>query len=335
MIYLEDNVLSHSKMVMAGDDGVMMWLRGLTWLKEQKSPDGRIPKAVVLARMAPIFGGKALNPAPIMKRLVEVGCWHDDGDHVVVHGYVERNEAAIQRTEIAKTKAHKRWAKEKERRAEAAEKGAVAPARAKPQQMPEQSRGNAAADAGGNAGGRCNSPQRTDTEPPSLPSPHRNGIADPAEGGSGYAEEPPPPDPGGDEPAAGELSSPPTTTDADPVRSGLARIDRTLRDTCPPAMDRVYGQRRDELRDLLRGGADVELAVCAIRQGATNDGAPIRADRAIAALRTGKQSGPSGHVPPRIDPKQVDRERAEQEAVLDDPAAFTSGLAEARKALGR
>lgn len=252
MIYLEDNILDHPKMVAAGDDGFAMWMRGMQWLKQQRSSTGRIPKAVVIARLAPIFGGKALQPAPIMRRLISAGCWHDEGDYVLVHGYVERNEASIQRSELAKEKADKRWAKERERRANG---HAPADAPASDLQVPQHEPGT------------CNSPQSTDhVEAPSLTHPV---VAPQDEGGS---------------------------EDTAAVRSGMARVDRTLRDSCPPAMNRLYGERRARMRALLTEGADVELALAAIRQGAPSEGAPLRADRAIDAMEAGKV--PQGDRPP-------------------------------------
>ena len=117
MIYLEDAFMDHPKMVAVGDEGIVMWLRGIQWLKEQRSHDGRIPKAVVHRHCVPVIRGKPLPSEPIMRRLIEVGSWHDEGASVVVHGYTERNESSIRRSEAGKRNAEKRW--EKRRMADA------------------------------------------------------------------------------------------------------------------------------------------------------------------------------------------------------------------------
>lgn len=117
MIYLEDAFMDHPKMVAAGDEGILMWLRGIQWLKEQRSHDGRIPKAVVHRHCVPVIRGKPLPSEPIMRRLIEVGSWHDEGNSVVVHGYTERNESSIRRSEAGRRNAEKRW--EKRRMADA------------------------------------------------------------------------------------------------------------------------------------------------------------------------------------------------------------------------
>lgn len=89
-----------------------------------------------------------------------------------------------------------------------------------------------------------------------------------------------------------------------PVRSGMARIDRSLRDLCPPDRNTIYGDRRARLKALLSEGADVELAIAAIRQGAPNEGAPLRADRAIDAMERGKV--PQGDRAPYLKPFVAD-----------------------------
>lgn len=110
MIFLEDAFFDHRKVIAAGDDAVMLYLKGLGWLKQQRSTDGRIPLHVV-PRLAPIIRDKAVPTDPLRQRLVAVELWEDDGTEVVCHGYVERNQKAIRKSEQAKGAARKRHEK--------------------------------------------------------------------------------------------------------------------------------------------------------------------------------------------------------------------------------
>lgn len=142
--------------------------------------------------------------------------------------------------------------------------------------------------------------------------------------GPGSSEPTNPREPKGTTTSGANESDRPTTeqqdgsAETDPVRSGMARIDRSLRDLCPPDKASIYGDRRKRLKALLAGGADVELALGAIRQGAPAEGAPLRADRAIDAMERGKV--PQGDRPPYMN-------TYEPEDVVIDEDEFARGKA--------
>lgn len=106
----------------------------------------------------------------------------------------------------------------------------------------------------------------------------------------------------------------------------MKQVDRLLRDLCPPERNAIHGAKRKRLEELLAEGADVELALAAIRQGAPSEGAPLRADRAIDAMERGKV--PGGDRPPYMrtfEPEDV-------EITDEERAARLAKIAEKRKA---
>ncbi len=109
MIYLDDGFFDHRKVIAAGDDAAILYLKLLGWLKQQRSDDGRIP-AHVVPRHPVIVGGKALPLDPLVARLVAHGLWEVDGDDYLCHDYAERNEKAIRKSKQATTAARKRHA---------------------------------------------------------------------------------------------------------------------------------------------------------------------------------------------------------------------------------
>lgn len=109
MIYLDDGFFDHRKVIAAGDDAAILYLKLLGWLKQQRSDDGRIP-AYVVPRHPVIIGGKALAQDRLVAALVQHGLWVVDGDDYLCHGYAERNEKAIRKSKQAATAARKRHA---------------------------------------------------------------------------------------------------------------------------------------------------------------------------------------------------------------------------------
>lgn len=326
MIYLEDSFLDHPKMIAIGDEGVMMWLRGLKWLKEQRSTDGRIPK-VVVPRLAPVIKCRALPTGPIVERLIAAGTWHDEGDAVVVHGYVERNEASIHRSEVGRENARKRWDKRKGSTRTDAPPPSQDDATALPLQMPPQSNGKSEPNGSGNAyspQSTVHSPQGVSVDTPSLAT--ESVGADPGQGGSGYAEAPTD-DPDDDGETLAERHQSHATGDEEPP--GLRQVDALLRKVCPPKLNRLFGAPRSDLRIALRKGADLELILAAIRQGEVGEGATLRWQRAAQALADGRLPT-GGGVPARPfeAPAWVDERPP-------DPGVVAEELAKARAALTR
>lgn len=109
MIYLDDGFFDHRKVIAAGDDAAILYMKLLGWLKQQRSDDGRIP-AHVVPRHPVIINGKAVNQVPLVARLVEHGLWERDAAGFVCHGYTERNEKAIRKSKQAASAARKRYA---------------------------------------------------------------------------------------------------------------------------------------------------------------------------------------------------------------------------------
>lgn len=111
-----------------------------------------------------------------------------------------------------------------------------------------------------------------------------------------------------------------------PLQSAMERIDRLLREVCPPDKNAIYGARRQVLMNRIKEGADVELALAAIRQGAPAEGAPLRADRAIDAMERG--AVPHGDRPPYMKPFEPE----DVEISDEERAARLAKIAEKRKA---
>lgn len=117
MIYLDDAFFTHSKVTAVGDDAAILYLKGLGWLKQHRSTDGRIPLHVI-PRIAPIIRDRPLPTDPLRDRLVAVALWESEQGHVVCHGYVEFNQKAIHKSEQARNAARKRHALAAERASE-------------------------------------------------------------------------------------------------------------------------------------------------------------------------------------------------------------------------
>lgn len=115
MIYLDDGFFAHPKVIAAGGEATLLYLKALGWLKQQGSTDGRIP-TVVLPVLAPDLKGKPVTGRPLTAlaaRLVDVALWDQEGPaHWVCHGYVERNQKAINKSEQARAAARQRHAKQ-------------------------------------------------------------------------------------------------------------------------------------------------------------------------------------------------------------------------------
>lgn len=102
-VYLDDRFPEHPKVLAAGEAAAWLYVCGLAFTGRGAS-DGAIPKAVV-GRLV------TSRSAALARRLVEVGLWHDKGDHYQVHDYELWNSQAIQRRAQARRAAEARWGK--------------------------------------------------------------------------------------------------------------------------------------------------------------------------------------------------------------------------------
>lgn len=84
-VKLDDQFFSHPKARESGRDGALLFLAGLTYCARHLT-DGRIPKSAV-----PIIAAEAWAKPAAARKLVEVGLWHDKGDHYEAHDYLDRN----------------------------------------------------------------------------------------------------------------------------------------------------------------------------------------------------------------------------------------------------
>lgn len=103
-VFLDDNFPDHPKAQRAGDDAAWMFVCGLAYVSRLDTR-GIIPKQAV-GRLTGKSGPAAMKLAV---RLVDVGLWHDMGDHYLVHDYEARNARKIARVEAAKKGAEARW----------------------------------------------------------------------------------------------------------------------------------------------------------------------------------------------------------------------------------
>lgn len=90
-VRLDDQFFGNPKARRVGKDGRELFIASLCYAAAQLT-DGEIPRDVldVLAAQAQV------KATPTARRLVEVGLWHDKGDHYEIHGFHEYNESAAQ-----------------------------------------------------------------------------------------------------------------------------------------------------------------------------------------------------------------------------------------------
>lgn len=84
-VKLDDQFFSHPKAREAGRDGALLFLAGLTYCARHLT-DGKIPKTAL-----GVVAAEAWTRPSFAARLVEVGLWHDMGDHYLAHDYLDRN----------------------------------------------------------------------------------------------------------------------------------------------------------------------------------------------------------------------------------------------------
>lgn len=99
---LETGFFRHPKGGAAGLHGRALYMSGLCFCAEQLT-DGRIPKGSV-----PIVAAEAGVKPSVADTLVEVGLWHDRGDHYAVNDYFERGnptrEKVLKERDAARTR---------------------------------------------------------------------------------------------------------------------------------------------------------------------------------------------------------------------------------------
>ncbi len=97
-VKLDDGFSSHPKTLAAGCEAVALLIASLCW-SSRNLTDGVIPKHVL-----PLLLGETGVKKAAAKRLVEVGYWHEQGEHWEINGYLERNPS---RAQVEKNRA--RW----------------------------------------------------------------------------------------------------------------------------------------------------------------------------------------------------------------------------------
>ena len=80
---LDDTWQTHPKMRAIGPLGRELWLAGGLHCAQQLT-DGRIDKGIL-----PILIAQAQSKRTYVAKIVEAGLWHDEGDHYVVHDWVD------------------------------------------------------------------------------------------------------------------------------------------------------------------------------------------------------------------------------------------------------
>jgi hypothetical protein len=93
---LDDRASENAKQLRAGAKACWLWACGLMYANRQLQKTGSIPKELIPA----MFPGVGKREA---KRLVEVGLWHDEGNHYQIHDYHGWNpELRAQRSEAGR-----------------------------------------------------------------------------------------------------------------------------------------------------------------------------------------------------------------------------------------
>lgn len=87
-VKIDDGFVSHPKAQAAGPLGRELFIAGLCWCATHLT-DGKIPKTVV-----PLLAATAGVKSGLARTLVDVGLWHDRGDHYSVHDFLDYNEPA-------------------------------------------------------------------------------------------------------------------------------------------------------------------------------------------------------------------------------------------------
>lgn len=102
---VDDLFPEHPKVLAAGGDAGWLYICGLCFTNRNLT-EGRIPKAVI-GRLS-----DRKNPVKLAKTLVDVGLWHEEKDHYVIHDWDKYNESAEDvkaRKEHARNAARARW----------------------------------------------------------------------------------------------------------------------------------------------------------------------------------------------------------------------------------
>lgn len=87
-----DDAPDHPKFLAAGHRGGWLYVCGQAY-SSKHGTDGVIPKAVV-PRLSDVP-----QPSKVASKLVEVGLWHDEGDHYRQHDYAEMQTTSAEREE--------------------------------------------------------------------------------------------------------------------------------------------------------------------------------------------------------------------------------------------
>lgn len=123
-IKIDDGLPEHPKVAAAGHLAAWLYICGLAYCSRRLT-NGAIPKAIV-SRLSDVP-----RPQKAADRLVEVGLWHDRGNHYEVHDYMEHQRSAEQVTEFreAARERKRKWreAQRLKREAEEAEGNADVP----------------------------------------------------------------------------------------------------------------------------------------------------------------------------------------------------------------
>ena len=85
---LDDRVADHLKIRRAGTDAAVLYLAAITW-SARHTTDGKVPKDLLGDVWRPL--AESFDATKAARRLVDVGLWHDRGDHFEIHDFLEYN----------------------------------------------------------------------------------------------------------------------------------------------------------------------------------------------------------------------------------------------------
>lgn len=145
-VKLDDQFLTHPKVMAAGKDGRALFIAGLCYAAQHLT-DGHIPAAVLpLLAAASDVRGK-----PAATRLVDVGLWEQAADGWVIHGFLEHNPSG------AEVRAQREREREKKRRRRRGDDGRYTGGESR-HVSPRESPGDTDRDTGGESPGESDQP---------------------------------------------------------------------------------------------------------------------------------------------------------------------------------
>ena len=103
---IDDTAPLHPKQLRAGPEACWLWVCGCAWHGRNRNAGGLIPKDVLVS-LYPSGHWTTTRIQSLAKRLVEVGLWHDEGDHYRIHDIEQYDGSQAPKTPAERAKAYR------------------------------------------------------------------------------------------------------------------------------------------------------------------------------------------------------------------------------------